>query len=154
MISCKIIWLMLSMGQSLYGTHKIIDQMRHAMRRKAKQFTSIEAPGRNLDRHIYAWSNFDARCSSWGQRCLAAGGNLELKQKYGCQIVGPKADHDRIPGIDVALADGDSWDFGSLEMRVFDTPGHTKGHITLWFPEAEALFPGTAARHPHLWLLL
>ena len=70
------------------------------------------------------------------------GGNLELKSQHGCQIVGPQADHDRIPGIDVALADGDTWKFGSLEMRVFDTPGHTKGHITLWFPAAEALFPG------------
>ncbi|KAK9794623.1 hypothetical protein WJX73_000636 [Symbiochloris irregularis] len=70
------------------------------------------------------------------------GGNIELKEKYGSKIVGPAADHDRIPGIDTALADGDTWDFGSLKMHVFDTPGHTKGHITLWFPEAEALFPG------------
>ena len=29
-------------------------------------------------------------------------------------------------------------------MHVFDTPGHTRGHITLWFPEADALFPGEA----------
>jgi hypothetical protein len=27
-------------------------------------------------------------------------------------------------------------------MRVFDTPGHTRGHITFWFPAAAALFPG------------
>eukprot|EP01024_Parvocaulis_polyphysoides_P068479 TRINITY_DN8353_c0_g1_i1.p1 TRINITY_DN8353_c0_g1~~TRINITY_DN8353_c0_g1_i1.p1 ORF type:complete len:170 (+),score=30.31 TRINITY_DN8353_c0_g1_i1:55-510(+) len=27
-------------------------------------------------------------------------------------------------------------------MKVFDTPGHTRGHITLWFPEAAAVFPG------------
>lgn len=70
------------------------------------------------------------------------GGNTELKRHYNCQIVGPKADKDRIPGIDIALGDGDTWHFGNLEMRVFDTPGHTRGHITLWFPEAEALFPG------------
>lgn len=57
-------------------------------------------------------------------------------------IVGPKADEDRIPGIDVALADGDTWGFGGLTMHVMDTPGHTRGHITLWFPEADALFPG------------
>jgi len=60
--------------------------------------------------------------------------------------VGPKADEDRIPGIDVALADGETWDFGGLTMHVFDTPGHTRGHITLWFPEADALFPGEYAR--------
>lgn len=71
------------------------------------------------------------------------GGNLELKQRYGATIVGPAADKDRIPGIDISLKDGDTWKFGQLEMRVFDTPGHTRGHITLHFPEAEALFPGT-----------
>lgn len=60
--------------------------------------------------------------------------------------MGPKADEDRIPGIDVALADGETWEFGSLTMHVFDTPGHTRGHITLWFPEADALFPGEHSR--------
>ena len=28
------------------------------------------------------------------------------------QVVGPKADAGRIPGIDVQLADGDTWKFG------------------------------------------
>lgn len=70
------------------------------------------------------------------------GGNEELKRKFNCTIVGPKADQGRIPGIDIALADGQSWKFGNLEMQVFDTPGHTRGHITLWFPQIQALFPG------------
>lgn len=70
------------------------------------------------------------------------GGNEELKRKYGLTIVGPKADRDRIPGIDVALGEGDTWDFGQLQMQVFDTPGHTRGHITLSFPQASAVFPG------------
>lgn len=70
------------------------------------------------------------------------GGNEELKRKFNCTIVGPKADQGRIPGIDVALADGESWKFGNLQMQVFDTPGHTRGHITLWFPQIQALFPG------------
>ncbi len=70
------------------------------------------------------------------------GGNEELKSKFHCTIVGPKADKGRIPGIDIALADGESWQFGDLEMQVFDTPGHTRGHITLWFPQVQALFPG------------
>ncbi len=33
------------------------------------------------------------------------GGNLELKQKYNCQIIGFKGDKDRIPGIDILLGD-------------------------------------------------
>ncbi len=42
----------------------------------------------------------------------------------------------------MALGDGDTYQFGATEMRVFDTPGHTRGHVTLWFPQAQALFPG------------
>ena len=40
------------------------------------------------------------------------GGNLEIKQKTGCTIVGPKADRDRIPGIDVEIADGETYVLG------------------------------------------
>lgn len=40
-------------------------------------------------------------------------------------------------------------------MRVFDTPGHTRGHVTYWLPEAKALFPGggNASLHAHTELL-
>eukprot|EP00983_Pelagomonas_calceolata_P073913 1152321-Pelagomonas_calceolata.AAC.9 len=30
---------------------------------------------------------------------------------------------------------------GRACKQVFDTPGHTKGHITFWIPGADALFP-------------
>lgn len=70
------------------------------------------------------------------------GGNLELKQATGCTIVGPKADRDRIPGIDVALGDGESYRFGAESAQVFDIPGHTRGHIAFWFPDSDALFCG------------
>ena len=70
------------------------------------------------------------------------GGNMELKRKYNATVVGPDADRDRIPGIDVALKDGDEWDFGEIKMRVFDTPGHTRGHISLYFPAAASVFTG------------
>ena len=32
-----------------------------------------------------------------------AGGNLELKKKTNCKIIGPLADKDRIPGIDITI---------------------------------------------------
>ncbi len=70
------------------------------------------------------------------------GGNLELKRKTGCTIVGPRADAARIPGIDVAVGEGDSYRFGGFEAKVFDVPGHTRGHIAYWFPDAAALFCG------------
>jgi hydroxyacylglutathione hydrolase len=70
------------------------------------------------------------------------GGNLELKAHYGAIVVGPLADRARIPGIDVALAEGDTLKFGKEEAKVFDVPGHTRGHCAFWFPHSRALFSG------------
>jgi len=70
------------------------------------------------------------------------GGNLELKAATGAIVVGPLADRDRIPGIDVALGDGDTFKFGEETATVFDVPGHTRGHIAYWFKDSQALFSG------------
>eukprot|EP00252_Welwitschia_mirabilis_P020780 TRINITY_DN5162_c0_g1_i2.p1 TRINITY_DN5162_c0_g1~~TRINITY_DN5162_c0_g1_i2.p1 ORF type:complete len:279 (+),score=51.41 TRINITY_DN5162_c0_g1_i2:197-1033(+) len=70
------------------------------------------------------------------------GGNMELKQRHGAKVVGPFSDKDRIPGIDIALMDGAKWMFGVHEMCVMETPGHTKGHISFYFPESKAIFTG------------
>lgn len=69
-------------------------------------------------------------------------GNLALKEETGCIIVGPKNEAERVPGIDVKVGDGDSYDFGAFTAKVFDTPGHTAGHITYWFPTASVAFAG------------
>ncbi|MEM6834213.1 MAG: hydroxyacylglutathione hydrolase [Pseudomonadota bacterium] len=70
------------------------------------------------------------------------GGNLEIKEKTGCTIVGCAADADRIPGIDVQVSEGDHYALGACEAQVFFTPGHTRGHIAYWFEDAAALFCG------------
>jgi hydroxyacylglutathione hydrolase len=71
-----------------------------------------------------------------------AGGNLELKRRTGCTIVGPKADAARIPGIDVAVGEGDVVALGRHRATVHDTPGHTRGHIVYHFADAKAAFVG------------
>jgi hydroxyacylglutathione hydrolase len=68
------------------------------------------------------------------------GGNLELKKATGCQIAGPKADAARIPGMDLGLAEGDRFRLGDADVEVFETPGHTSGHISYWCANARALF--------------
>jgi hydroxyacylglutathione hydrolase len=70
------------------------------------------------------------------------GGNAELKAATGVPIIGPKADRDRIPGMDVALGDGETCTVGSETATVFDVPGHTRGHIAFWFKASDALFCG------------
>jgi hydroxyacylglutathione hydrolase len=69
-------------------------------------------------------------------------GNRALKAETGCRIVGPRAEQGKIPGIDEAVGEGDKFAFGSFEMRVLDTPGHTAGHITYWCPTAAVAFVG------------
>ncbi|MBM3571430.1 MAG: hydroxyacylglutathione hydrolase [Alphaproteobacteria bacterium] len=70
------------------------------------------------------------------------GGNLDIKKATGCTIVGPRADRARIPGIDVEVGDGDVYNFGMALAKVFDVPGHTRGHIAYWFADSDALFCG------------
>ncbi|MDE1904729.1 MAG: hydroxyacylglutathione hydrolase [Alphaproteobacteria bacterium] len=70
------------------------------------------------------------------------GGNLDLKAATKAIIVGPLADKGRIPGIDVAVGDGDTFKFGDEAATVFDVPGHTRGHIAYWFKDSQALFSG------------
>ena len=54
------------------------------------------------------------------------GGNLELKEKYGCTIFGARCDHERIAGIDMQVDEGDTVVLGDAEGQVFFTPGHTR----------------------------
>lgn len=69
-------------------------------------------------------------------------GNLTLKTASGCQIIGPRAEAPRIPGLDRAVEGGDTFAFGRVDVRVIDTPGHTAGHIAYWMPEEKVAFVG------------
>ncbi len=70
------------------------------------------------------------------------GGNLELKTKYNLKIIGPEAEKQLIPGIDIGLQDGDSFELGNSRAEVLAAPGHTLGHIMWYFADAGALFTG------------
>lgn len=70
------------------------------------------------------------------------GGIDDLKAKFGCRVVGPNKDSGRIRQMDEVLAEGDVYDFGSRQMKVFETPGHTSGHIVYWFEGDGVAFTG------------
>lgn len=70
------------------------------------------------------------------------GGNLALKEKWGCKIIGPKGEAEKIPGLDQAVGEGDMISLGSSSSEVFDTPGHTAGHIVYLFQDDSAAFVG------------
>jgi hydroxyacylglutathione hydrolase len=70
------------------------------------------------------------------------GGNAEIKAATGCTITGPRAEFERIPTLDVQLAEGDVATFGSATAQVIDVPAHTAGHIAFHFADEGLAFVG------------
>ncbi|NDR57208.1 hydroxyacylglutathione hydrolase [Aliiruegeria sabulilitoris] len=60
----------------------------------------------------------------------------ELRAETGARVVGAAADAHRLPPLDLAVAEGDSVDVGSISGTVLDVSGHTIGHIAFCFPGA------------------
>ena len=72
-----------------------------------------------------------------------SGGNGAVKARYpNAKIVAPKNEIARIPGIDIAVSEGDIVPFGTLSFKVIEVPGHTRGHIALWTEDGNAVFSG------------
>lgn len=70
------------------------------------------------------------------------GGNEALIEKYGCKLIGPAAESHRIPNMDETVAEADRISVGDEVGIVFESPGHTKGHIAIFFAGGPALFAG------------
>tara|TARA_B100001248_G_scaffold259173_1_gene244726 strand:- start:721 stop:1437 length:717 start_codon:yes stop_codon:yes gene_type:complete len=69
-------------------------------------------------------------------------GNLSLKEKYNCKIVGFEDDSKKIPGIDICLKNEEIFSEKNFKFKVYHTPGHTLGHICYHFFEEKKLFTG------------
>jgi hydroxyacylglutathione hydrolase len=69
-------------------------------------------------------------------------GIAELKQETGCRVIGPEAEHSKIPTLDQTLRDGDSFEFGGESVGVISTPGHTLGMINFHFAQSKVIFTG------------
>ncbi len=68
------------------------------------------------------------------------GGNLELKARYGCTVIGPSCDQARIPGLDQPASEGIPLRIGNLNVSILFVPGHTRGHVA--YVIEDALFCG------------
>ena len=69
-------------------------------------------------------------------------GNLDLKKKYKCKIFGPEKEKNQIPGIDITLKENDVLEIENYNAKIFETPGHTAGHIIYWFDKEKIVFTG------------
>jgi len=94
------------------------------------------------------------------------GGNRELKERTGAQILAHKEDTERLanppdfilqmfqceasPPADKTVQDGDRIEFGHHYLTVLHTPGHTPGGICLYTPghviTGDTLFVGAVGR--------
>src|SRR6476661_861120 len=69
-------------------------------------------------------------------------GTDAIRQRYGARVVGAKADVHRLPSLDREVSEGSEVDLGASTARVFETPGHTSGHISYYFPDGGVLLCG------------
>jgi len=66
----------------------------------------------------------------------------ELKARHRCRVVAPRNEAERVPLVDLTVAEGETVNVGPLSARVFETPGHTAGHISYWFDTEHLAFVG------------
>lgn len=69
-------------------------------------------------------------------------GHEALKQKYGCAIIAPAAEAQKIPMVDETVREGDHFMFGGFKVEVIETPGHTLGQVNYFIPDAKVAFTG------------
>jgi hydroxyacylglutathione hydrolase len=66
----------------------------------------------------------------------------ELKAHHKCRVVAPRNEAQRIEHVDETVGEGDPVRVGALQGSVIDTPGHTSGHISYFFPTDKLAFVG------------
>lgn len=65
-----------------------------------------------------------------------------LKSHYSARVYGPKAEAGKIIGLDETLSENDEFEFAGHKVKIFETPGHTMGHICYHLPDDDLLFSG------------
>jgi hydroxyacylglutathione hydrolase len=70
------------------------------------------------------------------------GGIEALKQRYGCRVVAPRREAEKIPAVDETVGEGETVKVGNLTAHVLETPGHTLGQIAYWFHGDKLVFVG------------
>ena len=69
-------------------------------------------------------------------------GTDAIRARYGVPVIGAKADAHRLPKLDREVWQGSEVDLGASTASVFETPGHTRGHISYYFSDGGVLLSG------------
>lgn len=65
-----------------------------------------------------------------------------LKKRYGCKVTAPEKARDAVPEADAMVKEGDRLKVGSLEIDVWELPGHCVDHVGYIVPAANIAFVG------------
>jgi len=71
-------------------------------------------------------------------------GIAELKRDFGVTVTGPRAEADKIEGLDALVDPGETLMLGKTPFEVIFTPGHTLGHVAYFDRPGLHLFTGDA----------
>ncbi len=64
----------------------------------------------------------------------------ELKEATGAKVIGAEADAHRLPPLNHAVKDGETYRFAGADVHVIDVSGHTVGHVAYHVPSANTVF--------------
>jgi len=67
-----------------------------------------------------------------------------LKREFGATITGPRMEAEKILGLDVLVSASWTVSLGETDFLIYETPGHTLGHIVYYEPAGGHLFCGDA----------
>lgn len=71
------------------------------------------------------------------------GAVAELKAGFPkARVVGARKDQRRLPPLDLAVGEGDVVNLGESSAQVWETPGHTLGHLAYFFRNDDAVVVG------------
>jgi hydroxyacylglutathione hydrolase len=65
-----------------------------------------------------------------------------LVARYHPAVVGNAHDAARLPRLSLAVRPGETFNFGAAVAMVFDSPGHTMGHVAYYFADGGILLAG------------
>jgi len=72
-----------------------------------------------------------------------AGGVEGVRKAFPDLIVyGSGAEEEKLPKLTKSYANSDTFSIGDIRFDVFDTPGHTLGHVCYHLPEEKCVFTG------------
>jgi hydroxyacylglutathione hydrolase len=67
-------------------------------------------------------------------------GVADLKDATGAKVIGAASDAHRLPPLNHAVKDGETYRFAGAGVQVLDVSGHTVGHIAYYVADAGAVF--------------